>query len=441
MWFSIKRTLKGSHPDPEKSRTENKGIEVASVPRTLVFPLNMHIGAPAKPVVAVGDPVKAGTLIAAGVEGISAHVHASVSGIVLAIEKRLTVKGMADCIVIKNDETYEAEAWPERTEESLTQADILKAVKDAGIVGMGGAQFPTHIKYAVDDPDSIHTLILNGAECEPYATADDRLMREHPQEILQGMTLIKRLFPIDQAIVGIEANKPDAILSMEEAAKGFDGIVIQSLPELYPQGDEETLIATITGKQVPAGKLPKDIGVIVSNVATAFAVQQAVYAGKPLIARVVTVTGTPLKEPKNLLVRIGTPIESMLEDCGGFAAIPGAIIHGGPMMGHAVESASVPIVKGTSIILTQTAEEAGLEERMPCIRCAQCLEVCPVKLQPVLIREAYERGDIKRAEELGAMDCIECGNCSYICPSKIPLLDHIRGAKQRIREQRKAGVK
>lgn len=441
MWFSIKRTLKGSHPDPEKSRTENKEIEVASVPRTLIFPLNMHIGAPAKPAVAVGETVKAGTVIASGVEGISANVHASVSGVVLAIEKRLTVKGMADCIVIKNDETYETESWSARTEESLTKADILKAIKDAGIVGMGGAQFPTHIKYAVDDPDSIHTLILNGAECEPYATADDRLMREHPQEILQGMALIKRFFPIDQAIVGIEANKQEAILKMEEAAKGFDDIVIQSLPELYPQGDEETLIATVTGKQVPAGKLPKDIGVIVSNVATAYAVQQAVYVGNPLITRVVTVTGTALKEPKNLLVRIGTPIQSVLEDCGGFDEIPGSIIHGGPMMGHAVENTSVPIVKGTSIILTQTLEEAGLEERMPCIRCAQCLEVCPVRLQPVLISEAYERGDIKRAEELGAMDCIECGNCSYICPSKIPLLDHIRGAKKRIREQQKAGAK
>ncbi|PTQ83937.1 electron transport complex protein RnfC [Trichococcus patagoniensis] len=440
MFFSIKRTLKGSHPDPEKSRTENKEIEVASVPRTLIFPLNMHIGAPAKPVVAVGEAVKVGTLLAAGAEGVSANVHASVSGIVTAIEKRLTVKGLADCIVIKNDEAYETESWPGHTEESLTKEDILKAIKDAGIVGMGGAQFPTHIKYAVENPDSIHTLILNGAECEPYATADDRLMREHPLEILQGMALIKRLFPIEQAVVGIESNKPEAILKMEEAAKGFDDIVIQSLPDLYPQGDEETLIVTVSGKQVPAGKLPKDIGVIVSNVATAYAVQQAVYSGNPLITRVVTVTGTPLKEPKNLLVRIGTPIQSVLDDCGGFAAIPGAIIHGGPMMGRAVEKTAVPIVKGTSIILTQTLEEAGMEERMPCIRCAQCLEVCPVKLQPVLISEAYERGNIKRAEELGAMDCIECGNCSYICPSKIPLLDHIRGAKQRIREQQKAGV-
>lgn len=438
MRFSFMRKQGGSHPEEKKERTRQLQIEEATVPKVLIFPVSMHIGAPAKPIVEVGNQVKAGEMIAEAGGFISANIYSSVSGEVIAIEKRPSASGDVDSIIIKNDYEYtqgEPIVEPGKSKEMSTD-DIIETVRKAGIVGMGGATFPTAVKLSPPPGMTIDTLIINGAECEPYSTSDNRVMIEHADEIVEGIQVIRKLFPkLKKVYIGIEDNKPEALKSMRKATEGMRNIVVQPLKTMYPQGSEKGLIQTMTGREVPPGGLPAEVRCVVMNTSTIRACYRACEFGEPLIERIVSVSGTPITKPKNLRVKIGTPMDSLIEDCGGFSEVPGKVLSGGPMMGKPVSDLGVSIIKGTTAITVLTPEEANEGEEKDCIMCSECLNVCPVSLQPILISDAFDRGNLQKAKELGAMDCIECGNCSFICPSKIPLLDNIRAAKAAIKEQ------
>lgn len=433
MHFKTKR--KAVHPEYNKERTREKAVERIDAPTIMVYPMSMHIGAPAKPVVEVGEKVKVGTLIGEAQGFISGNVLSSVSGEVISIEDRVGLNGMTTSIIVKNDGEYvEEPPFPEAGKEVSPEV-IPELIKRAGIVGMGGATFPTNVKMAPPADKKINTLILNGAECEPYSTADFRTMFEYADEIIEGIRVIDGVFNVDKVYIGIEDNSMEAGEALKKAAAGYDKVEVKVLPAQYPQGSEKQLIENCTGRQVPPGSLPADVGCIVSNVGTFQAIYRAVRLGKPMVERVTTINGTPLAEPKNLLVRIGTPIDDVIDICGGFVEAPKKVIHGGPMMGKTIDDGAIPITKGTTHVTFLTAKEAHEDERIDCIRCSECINVCPVSLQPILISNAYERGDIEKAEQLGAMDCIECGNCSFICPSKIPLLENIRKAKTAIKQK------
>jgi len=433
MRFKLK--YKATFPAYNKSRTHDKAIERVDAPAIMVYPMSMHIGAPAKPVVAVGDTVKVGTLIGEAQGFISGNILSSVSGKVISIEERDVLNGRHTCIIVKNNQDYiEEPPFPEAG-DNVSPELIPELIKRAGISGMGGATFPTNVKMTPPKGKTIDTLILNGAECEPYSTSDFRTMVEYADEIIEGIKVIDSIFNVGKVYIGIEDNAKEAGEVLKQAASGYDKVEIKILKAQYPQGSEKQLIEHCTGRQVPAGGLPADIGVIVSNVGTIQQIYRAVRLGKPMVERVTTITGTPLAEPKNLLIRLGTPIDDLIDICGGFQEVPRKVIHGGPMMGMTIKDGAIPISKGTTHITFFTAEEVAEDERIDCIRCSECLNVCPVSLQPILISNAYERGDIEKAEQLGAMDCIECGNCSYICPSKIPLLENIRKAKAAIKQK------
>ena len=426
----------GSHPRENKERTSHLPITVAKVPEELVFPVSMHIGAPAEPVVEVGQKVKIGTLLAKAGGFVSAPVHSSVSGEVTAIEKRPTLNGSADCIVVKNDGQDSFEESIREREETSDSKEILEIIRNAGIVGMGGAAFPTAVKLDPPKGSTIDTLIINGAECEPYSTSDHRVMVEEGEEIIKGINVARKLFPkLRQIFVAIEDNKPDAIEAMRKAATEYKDIEVRPLRTMYPRGSEKNLIRDLTGREVPPGGLPAGVRCVLMNVSTTRAVYRAVSLGEPLYQRVVSVSGTPVQDPKNLLVRVGTPVASLLEECGGFSESVYKLLSGGPMMGRALTDSSLPVIKAMTAITALTEKEARVGDESDCIMCSECINVCPVSLQPILISEAYNRGDLDAAKKLGAMDCIECGNCSYICPSRIPLLDNIRDAKAAIKAQ------
>ncbi|MCC5896235.1 MAG: electron transport complex subunit RsxC [Alkalibacterium sp.] len=438
MRFSFMGKHNGSHPEENKSRTSKLPIVDASVPKIMIFPVSMHIGAPAKPIVEVGDQVKVGQILAEEGGFVSAHVYSSVSGEVIAIEKRGVIGGEADSIIVKNDYKYtkaDPIVEPGRSQD-MSKDEIISTVRKAGIVGMGGATFPTAVKLSPPPGMTIDTLIINGAECEPYSTSDHRVMVEHADEIVSGINLSRTLFPmLKRVYIGIEDNKPDAIKALEEASAEFDDIFVRPLKTMYPQGSEKNLIKNLAGREVSPGGLPAEVRCVVANTSTIRSCYRACEFGEPLIERIVSVSGTPIKEPKNLRVKIGTPMDSLIEDCGGFAEVPGKVLGGGPMMGKPVSDLGVPIIKGTTAITVLNPEEAEIGDEQDCIMCSECINVCPVSLQPILISEAFERGNIDKAKELGAMDCIECGNCSFICPSKIPLLDNIRSAKAAIKQK------
>jgi len=417
--------------EEHKIETEDKAIEEIPLPAKAYIPLSQHLGKVCIPEVKTGDVVFVGQRIAAAAAQIYAPIHASISGKVAAIQDwPHPVLGRCKAVVIESDGQDGVSGYPgirvSAEVNKLTPEQIRNIVFEAGIVGMGGASFPTHVK--LNPPKPVDTLIINGAECEPYLTSDYRLMLEKTEEILYGVDLIAKCLGVNKVYIAIEDNKPEAIevLSDELRAKSYELKVLKSQ---YPQGGEKQLIKNILGKEVPSAKLPFDIGVVVHNVATAFAIYEAVYKGKPLYERVVTVTGSCLSNPKNLLVRLGTPIRELINSCGPLKEEPAKIIIGGPMMGIAQYTDMVPVVKSTTGIILFNQDEAELGEEEFCIRCGACIRECPAGLMPCLINLASEKGLWLQTKLYGAVDCIECGLCDYVCPANRRLVQSIKRAK------------
>ncbi len=429
----------GIHPPHAKKYSEHQAIEKALDPSIVTIPLRQHIGAPCEAAVEKGELVKVGQVIGNTVGFVCAPIHSSVSGTVKEVAMKDALGGATLCVVIENDgqNTLHESVQPKGDLESLSGKDILSIIKEAGIVGMGGAGFPTHVKLSPPPEKKIDVVILNGAECEPYLTADHRLMLEEPERIIYGLKAIMKSLDVKKGYIGIEDNKPDAIKSMKAAAGKESSIEVVGLHTKYPQGAEKQLIYACTKREVPSGGLPMDAGAVVNNVATAAAVSDAIQLGMPLVERICTVTGKGITNPKNLLIKVGTNVAELIEQCGGYNGTPGKLILGGPMMGMASPSDDIPSTKTTSGILVFTPEEAKLPEAGPCIRCGKCVEICPAFIQPMLL-SAYALKDMHDlAEKNNALDCIECGSCSFTCPSKRPLLHSIRVTKREILGKRR----
>src|SRR6056297_1505522 len=430
----------GIHPPHFKKQTEKSPIEEATLPKEVVIPLHQHIGAPCEPTVAVGDKVKVGQKIGDTKAFVSAPVHSSVSGVVTKIDKRNTPGGSkTNSVTIQVDGMQEVseEVKPKGDLENLQKDDILKIVKEAGLTGMGGAGFPTHVKLSPPEGKKIDIIIINGAECEPYLTSDHRMMLEHPEKVVLGTKAIMKALDVKNGVIGIEKNKPDAVKIMKKAVENEESLTVSELQTKYPQGGEKSLIYAVTKREVPSGGLPMDVGAVVQNIGTVSALAEAITTGMPVVQRVVTITGSAVKEPKNLLVKIGTKFKDVVEQCGGYTDDLGKIINGGPMMGIAQYTDDVPVIKGTSGILILNQEDAQKPEPSNCIRCGKCVDICPSGLQPLMISKNSLMRKFDEAEEYNAMDCIECGSCSFVCPSKRPLVDAIRVAKQEITAKRK----
>ena len=428
--------LGGVHP-PENKLSAHAPIEEIALPEVVVIPLSQHLGAPASPVVAKGDTVKAGQLIAKGSGFISANIHSSVSGKVAKIDEMPDSSGYRKKSIVIN---VEGDEWAEGIDLSadlvkectLNAKEITARVNEMGIVGMGGATFPSHVKLMVPPGKKAEVLIINGVECEPYLTADHRMMLEKGREMLVGVTIQMKALGVDRAVIGIENNKADAIEHMRHLVKEFPGITVEPLKVKYPQGGEKQLIKAVTGREVPSGKLPIEVGAVVHNVGTAFAVYEAVQKNKPLVERVVTVTGKGLQKPSNFKVRIGTPVNALIEAAGGMPSDTGKVVNGGPMMGKAISNMDVPVTKGTSGILIFPSTEASRKMVLNCIRCGRCVSVCPMGLEPYLLGALSDRKRFEDCEKERIMDCMECGSCHFICPSGRPLLDQIRVAKSQV---------
>jgi len=423
----------GIHP-PENKLTADKPIVVLPLPAQVTVPVSQHIGAPATTVVEKGAAVKTGQVIAQAKGFVSANIHSPVSGKVNKIEPVTDTTGYKQMSVVID---VEGDEWVETIDRSstlvkeitMTREQIIERCQQCGLVGLGGAAFPTHIKLTVPAGKKCDMIIINGVECEPYLTSDHRLMLEKGAEVLTGATIIMKALGVEKAIIGIEANKPDAINHLTALSKDFEGVTVQPLKVKYPQGGEKQLIKSCTGREVPSGGLPLDVGVVVQNVGTAFAVYEAVQKNKPLIERVVTVTGKSVSNPGNFLVRIGTPVSSLIEAAGGMPEDTGKVVNGGPMMGKALAMTDVPVTKGTSGIILFPADEARRSEVLPCIRCGKCSTVCAMGLEPYLLAAASEKAMWEKAEKEKITDCMECGACTYTCPAKRPLLDYIRLGK------------
>ncbi|MFZ2286552.1 MAG: electron transport complex subunit RsxC [Bacteroidales bacterium] len=426
----------GIHP-PENKLTADKPIVVLPVPPQVTVPVSQHIGAPATPTVEKGTVVKAGQVIAQAKGFVSANIHSPVSGKVSKIDTVVDTTGYKQTAVVID---VDGDEWVETIDRSpalvrritMTREQIIERCQQCGLVGLGGATFPTHIKLTVPSGKKCDLLIINGVECEPYLTSDHRLMLENGAELLTGAAIIMKALGVDQAVVGIEANKPDAISQLTELAKEFSGITIQPLKVKYPQGGEKQLIRACAGREVPSGGLPVDVGVVVQNVGTAFAVYEAVQKNKPLIERVVTVTGISVKDPGNFRVRIGTPVTALIEAAGGMPDDTGKVVNGGPMMGKALAMTDVPVTKGTSGIILFPSDVSRRADVLPCIRCGKCSSACAMGLEPWLISALSEKAMWERAEKEKITDCMECGACSYTCPAKRPLLDYIRLGKSTV---------
>lgn len=423
----------GVHP-PENKITANIPIEYMPVPESVIIPVAQHIGAPATPVVSKGDSVKTGQVIATGKGFVSANIHSSVTGKVNKIDYIVDSTGFkqnAIFIDVEGDEWVDTiDRSPDIVKEiKLSSEEIIKKCLDMGIVGLGGATFPSHVKLSIPSGKRCEVLIINGVECEPYLTSDHRLMLEKGEEILTGITILMKALKIDRAMIGIENNKPDAIAHMTEIASGFKGISVHPLKVKYPQGAEKQLIKALIKREVPSGHLPLDVGAVVHNVGTAFAVYEAVQKNKPLIERVVTVTGKSLAKPGNYFVRTGTPVSKLIEVAGGMPGDTGKIISGGPMMGKAVNNTNIPAVKGMSGLVLLSQGESVRNNIETCIRCGKCISVCPLNLEPYLLATLSEKGFFERAEQEKITDCMECGSCSFTCPANRPLLDYIRLGK------------
>ncbi|RHV93646.1 electron transport complex subunit RsxC [Culturomica massiliensis] len=425
----------GVHP-PESKLTSGGKIQKLPVPEQVIIPLGQHIGAPATPVVQKGDTVKAGQLIGQASGFVSANVHSSVSGTVLAVENRPDAAGLQKpCVVIKveGDEWMEGIDRSEKIDHNITasQEEILKAITAAGIVGMGGATFPTQVKLSPPPGSKAEILIINGVECEPYLTADHRIMLERAEEIIIGVQILMKAIDVKQAIIGIENNKRDAIDRLTSITSKVLGIEICPLKVKYPQGGEKQLIKATTGRAVPSGALPIAVGAVVQNVGTALAVYEAVMKHKPLMERVVTVTGKSMNNPGNFLCRIGTPVSELINAAGGLPEDTAKVIGGGPMMGRTMVNIDSPVMKGTSGVLIINEKEGPRKPSRNCIRCSKCVSACPMGLEPYLLMTLSRHDLLERLEAEKVMDCIECGSCSYTCPADRPLLDYIRLGKAR----------
>jgi Na+-translocating ferredoxin:NAD+ oxidoreductase subunit C len=430
----------GIHPPYSKELAKAANIELCVEPSIVKILLSQHIGAPCNPLVKVGDKVKVGQKIGESESFVSAPVHSSVSGVVKKIEDIDSPLGnKSKAIIIESDGLNELseEVSPKGSIESLSAKEIVDIVREAGITGQGGASFPTHVKLSPPSDKKIDTIILNGAECEPFLTADHRLMIEASEDIVFGLKAIMKAVGVSKGYIGIEDNKKDAIDAMISAAESESNIEIVALETKYPQGDEKRIIDAITKRQVPVGGLPMDVGVIVNNVGTAEAIAKAIKTGMPLIERVVTVTGKAIANPKNLLVKIGTPFEDVINHCGGYKGNVGKIIMGGPMMGMVQFTDSVPVVKGTSGILLLSEDEVASPPMDPCMRCGRCIYACPVNIQPMVLGQLSLKGRFEETEKYNIWSCIECGTCSYICPARRPLLHSIRVAKKALSDKQK----
>ena len=433
----------GVHPhEGANGKAVNSGnaIRELNAPQRVIIPLSQHIGAPAAALVKKGDTVLMGQKIGEAAGFVSAPVHASVSGKVVGIENVEVANGtVVPAVVIENDfqDTW-VELNPTDHPETLTAAELTGIIREAGIVGLGGATFPTSVKLTVPEGKSIKTIVVNGAECEPYLTADHRLMLEKPAEIIDGLHLMMLALDVKEAIIGVEDNKMDAIQALLAACEGVEGITVKALPVMYPQGGEKQLVYACTKKKVPAGGLPIDVGCVVCNVGTVYAVQQAIREGKPLVQRVATMGGL-VNNPGNFLFRIGTPVESLINACGGLQPDVVKMISGGPMMGAAFANTSIPMTKGTSGILA-LGKEAAEKPENPCINCGRCVQACPMRLVPTKLDLLVRAGNIEEAEKGGVLNCMECGACTFLCPAKRLLTQSCRTGKRIINARKKAAA-
>jgi len=430
-------TFKGGiHPPDKKELSKGRAISNTKPPKRVVIPLAQHIGAPCKLSVIVGQEVKKGEVIGTPEGFVSAPVHSSISGKVIAIGEFPNAMGrMVMSVVIENDGKEEWTSLKDNPDYMKLPPEELRAkVKDAGIVGMGGAAFPAHVKLSPPKEKAVDVVILNGAECEPYLTADYRLMIERPQDVVEGLKVLMKILGVNKGFIGIENNKPDAVEAMKKAASGESNIQVCPLEVKYPQGAEKMLIKAAVDREVPARGLPMDVGVVVHNIGTATAIYEAARYGKPLIERVVTVTGEGIKEPKNLMVKIGTLVSDLIEECGGFKSEAAKVVSGGPMMGFALYSLDVPVTKGTSGILVLPEEGVvHAEDFGPCIRCGRCIDICPMGLMPSMLSVLSEKGFYEETKEYNLFDCFECGSCTYVCPSKRPIVQLVRLAKSLVK--------
>ncbi len=428
----------GVHPPENKIQTENMAVEEVKAPKMLYVALLQHIGAPLDPIVAVGDRVLKGQKIADSQAFMSSPIHSPVSGIVKRIEDHVfPLMGRIKTVIIENDEQ---ETWDELSKiekwENVDRRTLLTMIREKGIVGIGGASFPTHIKLDPPADAKIDTLLLNGAECEPYLNSDNRLMIENPEKIVNGIKIIKKILGVNRAIVGIEENKPEAIASMRKAVEGT-GIEIAPLKTKYPQGGEKQLIKAVLDRQVPSGKLPSAVGVVVQNTGTAAAIYDGIVNGIPLIEKVVTVSGKGIINPKNVKIAIGTPFSYLLDYCGVNREVVDKLVMGGPMMGMAQFSEEAPVIKGTSGLLALTKEETNPYKTRACIGCGKCVEACPMGLEPLMFARLAAFEQWEQLKEYSLMDCIECGSCAYICPANRPLTEAIKIGKSKLRAMKK----
>jgi electron transport complex protein RnfC len=426
----------GIHP-PGNKWSANRKITPLAIPEQVVIPLIQHIGAPAEAVVREGDTVKAGTLLAKAGQFVSANIHSSVSGVVSKIGDAVDASGTprpAIYIKVEGDEWEHAIDRTETVKKEclLSGQEIIEKITAAGIVGMGGATFPTHVKLIPPSGSKAAVLIVNAVECESYLTSDHALMLEKGEQIVAGISILMKAIPVNRAVIGIENNKPDAIAHLTGLVDGYQGIEVMPLKVKYPQGGEKQLIDAVIRRQVKSGALPISVGAIVQNVGTVYAVYEAVQKNKPLIERVVTVSGKGLAKPSNLLVRIGTPACKLIDAAGGLPYATGKIIGGGPMMGKALVSMEIPVTKGSSGILVLPAKDSIRKPMRDCIRCAKCVSACPMGLNPSLLMNVTMFGKWDMAEKDLITDCIECGSCSYTCPANRPLLDYIRSGKSKV---------
>ena len=436
------RTFRIGGVHPEENKLSSEAVtQVAKLPQQAIFPLSQHIGAPAKPVVKKGDKVKVGTLLAEAGGFVSAPVYSSVSGTVQKIDEVIDATGYrTPAIIVK----VEGDEWEESIDRSdkletldahpeLTPEEMIERIKKAGVTGMGGAGFPTFIKLCPPPTAKAECVILNGVECEPYITSDYRLMMEHADEILVGLELLMKAVKVDKGYIGIEENKPMAITLFEEKTAGRSDIEIVPLKKKYPQGGEKQLVDAVIRRQVPAPPaIPVNVGAVVQNVGTAFAVYQAVMKNKPLFERYTTVTGKKLEKPSNFLVRMGTPMIDLINECGGMPEGDNKLLAGGPMMGKALMSVDVPICKGTNSVTILSGDDAKRKPVQPCIRCAKCVSACPMGLEPYLLATASALHDWEKVEAAGVTSCIECGSCQFTCPAHRPMLDNIRLGKSTV---------